>query len=71
MLQLMGVCCPQVNNHLSSRTYLIGQHLTMADLLVCGAVYPAVVRVGEAGQNASSVGVSDWERWRGVRYPSL
>ncbi|MEW5316371.1 MAG: hypothetical protein WDW38_007749 [Sanguina aurantia] len=32
----------QVNSHLSSRTYLVGQRLTMADLLVCGAVYPAV-----------------------------
>ena len=34
----------QLNDHLQSRTFLVGRSLTLADLVVFGVVQPATVR---------------------------
>lgn len=34
----------QINEHLQSRVFMVGNEITLADLVLLGAVSPAVVR---------------------------
>lgn len=35
--------CAQINEHLKSRVFMVGNEVTLADLVLLGAVSPAVV----------------------------
>ena len=41
----MGVLPAQINEHLQTRVYMVGNEVTLADLVLLGAVQEAVVRL--------------------------
>ena len=53
----------QLNDHLQSRTFLVGRSLTLADLVVFGVAQPATVRF-DSGYTRACM---DWGAWSASR----